>query len=80
MRFYNVILFVFDLRCKGIALFWIMQIFKELFLLNKVNKFTFINNLFLNMLETILYDFTHTSFLITIQRYKNNSDYANNLS
>ena len=54
-----------------------MQIFKQLFLLNDVNDFTLINNFLLNALETILYDFTHTFLLITLQRYKEKRRYTN---
>ena len=54
-----------------------MQIFKRLFLLNDVNDFTLINNFLLNALETILYDFTHTFLLITLQRYKEKRRYTN---
>ena len=42
-----------------------MQLFWDIFLLKNVNKLRYFNILFLSMLETILYDFTPTSFDIT---------------
>lgn len=46
-------------------------------MLNDVNDFTLINNFLLNTLETILYDFTHTFLLITLQMYKEKRRYTN---